>query len=157
MESPLVEDAPLDSAHVNDAGDSPKDGSSPSASQASDEDASVAASHADSKSLSAGESLRRSGVGSGVVASLMGIDVAERTNPLSPEEAAALGERTPEGPFTSYIVIGECAALARSCWMCGSRPAHFTFGAVPSSQRGRRFDEHQKTSPKSLANSMLDK
>ena len=54
-----------------------------------------------------GDSLRRSGIGSGLMASVMGIDVSERTNPLSPEEAAALGERSPEGPFSYYIVVGE--------------------------------------------------
>eukprot|EP01043_Picozoa_sp_COSAG02_P068183 COSAG02_NODE_11231_length_1766_cov_0.896221_2_plen_194_part_00 len=54
-----------------------------------------------------GDSLRRSGIGSGLMASVMGIDVSERANPLSPEEAAALGERLPEGPFSYYIVVGE--------------------------------------------------
>lgn len=65
------------------------------------------ADEAGSSSPRAGDSLRRSGIGSGLIAGLMGVDTAERTNPLSPAEAAALGERPPEGPFTYYIVLGE--------------------------------------------------
>ena len=96
----LIEEAsPPSDTTQQDAGDL---GSAPTTSAHED---TSSAHDAGRKSPRAGDSLRRSGVGSGLVASVMGIDT-ERTNPLSPAEAAALGDRPPEPPYTRYIVIG---------------------------------------------------
>ena len=96
----LIEEAsPPSDTTQQDAGDL---GSAPTTSAHED---TSSAHDAGRKSPRAGDSLRRSGVGSGLVASVMGIDT-ERTNPLSPAEAAALGDRLPEPPHTRYIVIG---------------------------------------------------
>jgi hypothetical protein len=99
------------------------------------------------------DTLRRPGIGSGLMASVMGIDVSERTNPLSPEEAAVLGERAPVAPFSHYIVVGESnsesskllVVLFETCTV----DAWHRYRHVSLCQRVRPFDTHQTTSPRS--------
>jgi hypothetical protein len=95
MDAQLIEETPP-SEEVAD-GEDPEDaktkGEGNDAKKADDEDESP--------------SLLRSGMGGKGLMGFMGVDAVERTNPLTPEQAAELGEREPVGPFTWYIVLGK--------------------------------------------------